>query len=358
MYYQAKRRRELSGGRELWAGMIPGYGWAQLVAGWFSASVETFLRRGMGERFYSRGNFTVGALVLGGFTLFSMFRAAATRAGVWDFGLFVLLFGAYLVLGSFHLARNVYLRNTGQAEHSMTPGTSRLLPLATLFLWACNAVARPVFGVVMRALPKRQRRGAEDVFPIFRDEEAITVLAIEPLACFVLALLAWGPLNLPLVGAWLALSTGALWVHSSLYWEAQMQQFLDLQDSFIEAEYLPAALAGAPRAETRGVPVLEPTRQLVTQAADAMKNKPQVWARVQESRPEMASGLSDAVARLHPDLQALIAGSSPAGTEATRTDAVPPAPPAPPAPPPTIDPDPDPRSIDPDEPWSTYKPPG
>lgn len=186
-----------------------------IVLGWWSVSLEVFLRRDFGERYMSFIRLFMGFMIMGlsagGFQLASLADSnPLSRAG--GFLFFQFIYFGYMVAAIVHLVR-IQLRNRqGVRWYSMSFGVSWLsfLPVKDWLLYRY----------------------------------------IEPGLCFLVGLVI--SLVSGAAGTWVMIAAVALVIKNNIAYNQARAALLDSIDAEIAAQYLIAARQGAPKTETAG----------------------------------------------------------------------------------------------------------
>lgn len=190
-----------------------------LISGCFTVSVVGFLRKDMGERYFSLINLFFGYSVVANFVFLGNFIGMAAGG---HFSQAMLLFYLGFVGTSFYHLSEIRRKNKAGVEwHSMHHGTS-LLPL-----------------------------------PI---SEEIILKLWEPLLVFFAGLLLTK--FSPQAGVWLVISGISLLINNHIVFYFERQKFLDARDAGIEARNLGKALQGKPARQTNGFVIAASTMQL------------------------------------------------------------------------------------------------
>ena len=182
---------------------------AVIITGYFSLSIEVFLRWNFGERYFSVVRVFFGGLVMAVLAVFPFLGGGASKF-YWG------LAGCYLVLSIIHLVR-IWLRNrAGVVWHSQSFGV-------------------PLLGYL---LP-----GVND-WTLYR--------FIEPAISFALAVIASRFDRV--TSNWLFLASVSLLVHNQMVYSEQRNRWLDAMDASIEAETFsnPSAFIGRRKQESHG----------------------------------------------------------------------------------------------------------
>ena len=206
-----------------------------VVLGWFSLSIEVFLRKDFGERYLSPIRFFLAwfafsTLAFGGQVVNLMGMAYGPREGgeVWK-GLlsgllFHVLYWGFLIMSAWQFRRISKRNKRGERWHSWSFGVSRFSGL----------IGRKVGSFTI------------DDWALYR--------FIEPTAIFALAVLV-GLVSVP-AGSWLWLASVTLLLKNNYMYAQAHGRLLDLVDAQIEGQYLQAALRGEDKQKTAGYSVV------------------------------------------------------------------------------------------------------
>jgi len=224
--------RELLKGTESWRMYEMMLSVISLICGCFAVSVVVFVRKDFGERYLSWLNLSFGYTVVACFTFLGAMFAFLTRWGGQQ--LMTLFWLAFIAMSLYRRWEINRKNNAGVEWHSMYMGTS-LLPLPF---------------------------AEEKIYKFF-----------EPALVFGAGHLLYALSGQ--VGAWLMISSVALFICNHIAYFNERRAMLDMRDAQIEAKYLSAALAGKPVTETGGFVVAESSIRLMGQDArlkDAFAN--------------------------------------------------------------------------------------
>lgn len=223
--------RSLTPGKDIFAPIKFIYTLFMVFLGWISLTLEVFARREFGERYFnpvriifawftlgfyrfffvlwfSLSNFSIGGSLFGGG---SSFNLGATTP------FFRLFTWGFLIASGAHILR-IYLRNKqGIQWHSQSFGIS----------W-------------FSALPL-------DDWKLYR--------FVEPVAFFIVGLILAIFFD-RLLGIWIVLAAGSLFLKNQMAYADLRGRYLDLIDSRIESEFLTSAVHGTPKSETKGFSVM------------------------------------------------------------------------------------------------------
>ncbi len=271
--------------------------------GWFTIPVEVFLRRDLGQRWFTPVNYYAGLfllLILGVIqyliiAVVEFFRSLINdivhsinplyeeeyyeaEDGVLDHSMFLILM-AYLLMGGYHLFKIWWRNRHNIALHSFSDGTSRLEPLAGWLIKLINPIAVPLLQLCAFLIPKTQR--TEEPMPeLITDRTAFANTVVEPLLLFFLATKASG-----LVSLWLFISTVALAIHASWRETAKLNKVLDFRDSILDAQAMMQL-----RSETTQNHM---QREIIQQAAVTLREAPQINSRMAEEYPDLMDIIED-----------------------------------------------------------------
>lgn len=314
MMHPQPKERDLFGGRDVWSNLFPYMDIGYFILGWFTVTIEVFLRHDFGERYYNKLNFLAGFLVLGFWALIiggisSLIGQAAIplpgprgeavggavgSLGGFSFGIFFFWLG-YVVLGILHFIRIWWRNRTNQPIHSLDPGKSRLEWLGKLLIGTANLVASIPVKLFARTLSDADKEKLTSILPIVQDSRAFTERFLEPILVWLLGFILTSS-GAGVLGLWLVFGAVALSVYTNYRYEAERHQFLDLRDQMLEAKYLPQAMAGL--SDTIRIP--QGIRETVMQTAEQMQTTaPEIMEEIEVQNPSLA----DAMAALNPKLR-------------------------------------------------------
>jgi len=325
----------------------PVLGFLMWVLGAFAVSVEVFLRRDFGERYFTRTKFLTGLLILLAFKFGSSFapRTPSLEDYVVDpeTGQFVLkatessfnLNGAltyffllaYIILGSYHTFRIWWRNGTGRPLHSRDHGLTWLEKLGALTLAIPNFLIGLVMQVYALTLPEHERPWLMNALPFLRDARGFAERVIEPLTLILLAVLC-SNLGAPSVATWLFFSTAALVLFTTIRHEQYRSQMLDMQDRQIEAKDMSSAMFG----DTESLRIPYETKKAMFEVTNIVENSsPEAMEAIRRNTPNIA----EAMEALNPKLKNMTVKKEPS---AAPPYTPPPAAPAPPEhiPPPIV----------------------
>lgn len=319
-------------------------GFVMWVLGAFAISVEVFLRRDFGERYFTRTKFVLGLIMLMAFNLGSnltsrmpsfsdykidpetgqyVLKATQTsfNLSAWLTYIFLL---AYIILGSYHTFRIWWRNGTGRPLHSRDHGLTWLEPLGALTLAIPNFLIGLVMRVYALTLPEHERPWLMNALPFLRDARGFAEKVVEPLVVFILAIL-FSSLGATAVASWLYFSTLALVLFTTIRHEQFRNRALDLQDQQIEARDMSSAMFG----DTDSLRIPYETKKGLFEVTNIVENSsPEAMEAIRRNTPNLA----EAMEALNPKLKNMKAKKNqgdnvPPNTSPKPPDEPPPAPP-------------------------------
>lgn len=334
-------------------------GFVMWVLGAFAISVEVFLRRDFGERYFTRTKFVLGLIMLAAFNLGSnltsrmpsfndytidpetgqyVLKATQTsfNLSAWLTYIFLL---AYIILGSYHTFRIWWRNGTGRPLHSRDHGLTWLEPLGALTLAIPNFFIGLVMRVYALTLPEHERPWLMNALPFLRDARGFAEKVVEPLVVLILGIL-FSRLGATAVASWLYFSTLALVLFTTIRHEQFRNRALDLQDQQIEARDMSSAMFG----DTDSLRIPYETKKALFEVTNIVENSsPEAMETIRKNTPNIA----EAMEALNPKLKNMTAKKS-------QGDNVPPDPSPkpkeePPPPPPVVNEQPPPEPEPPGE---------
>lgn len=256
---------------------------AIVILGWFTITVEAFLRYDFGERYYSPGNVFIGFTIVSGVAFAGTIGALVSESGVNSWSLWLLI--SYLGFSFFHLWMIWVRRRTGRPYHSLFAGISHLELLGETLMKLLNPLLKAAVLFVSRfALkfePRQELAASLQNDQVITNSNEFTKRFLEPLA---LLLLAW---FLPgkVLSLYLFLCAVAVGVYSSMLFQEERRKELDLLDSFINAN-LARRDADAVRHRTQ--------RQVsghVEEIRERIKEDPQELEKLRRNHPTVADAM-------------------------------------------------------------------
>lgn len=287
------KKHDISGGIDLSGGKLETFRIIfYSILGWFTITIEAFLRFDFGERYYTKVNFFIGLSVLTWVNLFGGISIAFS--GGYSSWLFILWLG-YLGFSLFHFWKIWVNNQTGNPQHSFYGGASRLEPLGRLLIKLLNPLLVRlvrVFGKL--ALKKEKIKLLEESLnfaPVIRDLEAFTKKWVEPVTLFLLAVLAWNFSQI-FLGIWLITCSMALFLHTHMAYDNARGLELDMNDSMIDAAFTIEDKQGQEMQRMQMREALEVVEKRV-------KEEPEFVENLQTNNPSILEALAD----LNPNLK-------------------------------------------------------
>lgn len=289
--------RHLFGGRDVMKNILPVLDFLYFVLGWFTISVEVFLRRDFGERHLTRLNFSIGFILLGAWLLIvggiiSMARAYNRNAYMddWSGGFSSMgwMWFGFILLSSIHFIQMWWRSRTDQPLHSLDAGKSWLLPLGKLLIGLVNIAAFVPIKLFALTLSVEDKKQLEKLLPLVPDSRALTERILEPIAVLIVGafFLSNGAIAL---GMWLTLVSIALTIHTNYRYETERYQFLHIRDQIIEAKHLPKAINGT----SDIIRIPKSTRETLTQTVEHIKtDAPEMMEEIKQSHPSLADAMA------------------------------------------------------------------
>lgn len=292
--------RHLYGGRDVMKNIFFILDFVYFFFGLITVTVEVFLRRDFGERYFTRLNFTVGFFFLGLWTLVVGGLASFFSSGFFrpssmpqqpsngSYSVMFLFFIGYILLGSVHFIAIWWRNRTDQPLHSLDSGKSWLLPLGKLMMGLVNIVAWLPIKIFSFSLSGEDKKRLQKLLPLVPDSRTFTERFLEPaVVLFVSALSAMSGLGV--IAAWLFMTAILLAARTNYRHETDRHQFLQLRDQILEAKYLPEAMAGA----SDVIRIPKTVRDTVIRTANQIKeDAPEMMEEIKESHPSLADALA------------------------------------------------------------------
>jgi hypothetical protein len=330
-------------------------GFVMWVLGAFAISVEVFLRRDFGERYFTRTKFVLGLITLMAFKFGSslsnrmpsfsdytidpetgqyVLKATQTsfNLSAWLTYIFLL---AYIILGSYHTFRIWWRNGTGRPLHSRDHGLTWLELVGALTLAIPNFFIGLVMRVYALTLPEHERPWLMNALPFLRDARGFAEKVVEPLVVLLLAIL-FSNLGATAVASWLYFSTLSLVLFTTIRHEQFRNRALDLQDQQIEARDMSSAMFG----DTESLRIPYETKKALFEVTNIVESSsPEAMEAIRRNTPNLA----DAMEALNPKLKNMKAKKSqgdnvPPDTSPKPPDETPPPPVVNEQPPPSPEP--------------------
>ncbi len=233
----SKRVHDISGGID--SSIITG-GNAQMiemifysVLAWFSITLDCFLRRDFGERYYTRANFFIGFWVLNFFFFFLSILVGLGFSGTGSDGQWYVWYG-YLILSAYHFWKIWVNAQIGRPQHSIYDGTSHLEPVGKFLLKYINPLIAKIAMLLGRLTLNSDNakllKKSLSLSPVFRSPEEFTKMYVEP---FVLVLILLFVPSVP--SLWLTICLISHIVFTRMRYRSMRSDELDVSDGIIEA---------------------------------------------------------------------------------------------------------------------------
>lgn len=290
----AKQARDVTGGVQTWGAMIPGYGLFNYMLGLFSVPIETFLRIDFGERYYSKGSYFGGLVILVIFNLLTKFFAwiidtfssvhAAEENHMWT----VIVWYFWIGLGQFVI---IWVRDAvGQPRHSFESGRPLLLFLGKGLIKLMNLLigfAVRIIAIPMTGKAKILLLGS---LPVLRDTRTFTERFVEPVVVFFAAnyALNHGQLQIFL---WLLFSVIALNLSTSTRHEQERAFALDFRDQMIEARAWQEIMEG------KNPDNAQYLRRTLNETIGEVEKNPEIFDSIKDNQPKIARAIEAVRAR-------------------------------------------------------------
>lgn len=302
MHYISKKERDLSSAYNYLLGdpRASRQFFSALLAP-FAVTVEVFIRKEMGERYFTYNNFTTGLIVLVIFRVIYYFATAygAPVTGITGFlgaiNWFYIIFLAYIVMSAFHFMYQWYLEAVERPIFSQYMGDSRLFFLGKTLLKTFNVLFSVAVGIFTLFISEKERELLKGKKLELTNYRAFTYQFVEPL---VVIIIGWyiGYISL-LLSFWLIVSGAILAIHSASYLKVERDQFLDIRDGKIFASQMELAMND--KSET--LHFSENMKQTIHGMAEDIESRPEEFEEIKKSNPSVA----DALANLNPKLKNL-----------------------------------------------------
>lgn len=267
----------------------------------FAVTVEVFVRKEMGERYFTYRTFVTGIIVLIIFRVMYYFALlyGPPSTGITGFlgaiNWFYLIFLAYVGMSAFHFMYQWYLEAVEKPIFSQYMGDSRLFPLGKALLKTFNGLFSILVGFFTFFLSAEEKALLKGKNVKFTNYRAFTYKFVEPA---VIILIGWYAANISLLlGFWLMISGLILAIHSTSYLKAERDQFLDMRDGKIFASQMELAMED--KSDT--LHFSENVKQTYRSMAEDMESQPEEFEEMKKSSPSVA----DALANLNPNLKNL-----------------------------------------------------
>ncbi|CCH57689.1 hypothetical protein BN8_p06898 (plasmid) [Fibrisoma limi BUZ 3] len=284
--------RNVMGGSEMWAGIVPGLGLMNFILGWISVPIETFLRRDFGERYYTRSNFVAGLIVLWAWSMLGSLLSfvgslplissvvhhgeAAAESVSW----LGSIIKWYMIIGLVHFVW-IWVKDVmNKPEYSFSAGRSWLTPIGRLLIGFMNLFLNGILRLVAQLVPKH-REQILAMQPVLRDVDTFTERFIEPTFVFVVALFcaAAGQTG---IFWWLIFSIMALNLHTGQRHQADRSYILDIRDQMIMGRMMREATEG------RWAKGSDRIRRMVSDVVKEAEQSPEIIETIKVQNPTLA----------------------------------------------------------------------
>ena len=285
----------------------------------FSVTLEVFLRKNMGQRYFNFGHFVKGLILLQLLLLLSQllmqllltFPLMTKQIGKLinsDFMLFRFVQVGYVVLGLYHLYVQWRQENTGNPIHSFESGEAVLEPFAKPFMRLVNILLIIPIKIMSLTLPATDRERLSDILPVFDDKRQFTLEILEFIALNVVVflLLVVGYLfsdsktgvtylsGIPLVFIWLNLAFIPFFVNNLMALDEEWHRILNIRDNIIENQFMKSGLSD----DFEKLHVPSGIRETLEYFVEESEDDPELLAHIHQNSPSIA----DAMAAINPDL--------------------------------------------------------
>lgn len=304
-----------------WAETVPFLNFIVIVLSWFAVTVETFLRRDFGERYFNQTKVMSGFFLLAFWTFISKIGSAVSNPMGSIFmppelqpeqssfplkvSVFTLILALYVGFCGYHKFVIWWRNSTGRPLHSWDSGTSWLIPVGQILIIPANLILGLICRLYSFFLPSEEREEYSRLTPPAIDNYIIfTEKWVEPLTVFFFGLLCLA-FHAFAVASWLLVSAFALVFFTALRLEKEREWFLDFQDNLINSEDQKSFFKGEWVIEkSRAIAKDEVKRQALQKMAAQAERMPEVVEQVREEAPSLA----DAMLALNPKLRNLSGG--------------------------------------------------
>ena len=263
-----------------------------------SVTVEVFLRKNMGQRFFNGINFYAGMTVFAMFSIIfnmvSAFGNAFNKEGSAS-ALIFLIWLLYLIMAIYHFLYQWWRDETGKPVHSLFMGYPRLEPLSRLIMNIANKLLSIPLGMLAKLMPEEERQKMTGE-PVLTDSVSFTYRVVEPLVLMTLSVIMTIHFS-GIVGLWLLVSTIALTYQVNVTLEMERHEILDIRDQALEAMEMKAALKG----ESEFMRIPDTTKTALQSIADKVEQSDLTLENIKTFNPSIA----EAIAALNPKLQNL-----------------------------------------------------
>jgi hypothetical protein len=263
-----------------------------------SVTVEVFLRKNMGQRFFNGINFYAGMTVFAVFAF--IFNIVASFGTAFSqepsvSGLIFLIWFGYVIMGIYHFIYQWWRDESGKPVHSLFMGYPRLEPLSKIIMGIANKLLTIPVGMLAKLMPEEEREKITNE-PVLTDSVAFTYRVVEPLVLVILSTIMMVSFS-GIVGLWLLVAAIALTYQVNVTLEMERHNALDIRDQALEALEMKLALRG----ESEFMRIPDTTRIALQNVADKVEQSDLTMENIKTFNPSIA----EAVAALNPKLQNL-----------------------------------------------------
>ena len=263
-----------------------------------SVTVEVFLRKNMGQRFFNGINFYAGMTAFATFAF--LFNIMASLGTVFSkesgaSGLIFLIWFLYVIMGIYHFVYQWWRDESGKPVHSLFMGYPRLEPLSRIIMSIVNKLLAIPVGMLAKFMPEDERQRIVGQ-PILTDSVSFTYRVVEPLVLLTLSVIMMISFS-GLVGFWLLVATIAITYQVNVTLEMERHNALDMRDQALEAMEMKLALKG----ESEFMRIPDTTKTALQSIADKVEQSELTMENIKTFNPSIA----EAVAALNPKLQNL-----------------------------------------------------
>lgn len=289
---QSQKERNLLAGFQFFDTTTGIFAFLMLVLGMFTVTVEVFLRKDMGQRYFNLINYWAGFIVFGVFSI--LFNAFSTLVPTSQnsFGqssspssLIFFIWLAYVIVGVFHFIRQWWRQEVRKPIHSLYAGDSHLLFLGSIVMNLVNGLLVVPVKMVASFFADEEEGEVSAILPFFKDVEGFTTHFVEPF--FLLALSVILTEFSPIVSIWLFLSSIALLFATNIRSQIMRDTILDLQDQMLEASEIKRAMNGT--SEFMKVP--HATKIVMENIADNVEEDSPLMTNIKTFNPTVAQAM-------------------------------------------------------------------
>lgn len=245
--------RDVTGGEQVWGGMIPGLQFMNYLLGLLTVPIEVFLRRDFGERYFTRMNFIGGLIILilwsltgslmSMINMFNPLMFLMNRRSSSEGSAFPSVIKWYVIFSIAHFLYMWWKDIIGKPVHSYSAGRSWLRPIGGVIMWMMNLVLNNVVRLIFAITPGADKERVPSLLPVLRDKDTFTERFIEPFVVFIVAFMFMG-VGQYMVAWWLFFSVMALNLYTGIRHQAERGVFLDYRDQMIDARFYRMFLSG------------------------------------------------------------------------------------------------------------------